>query len=371
MTKKENKQIRTGLKTNPEGYNCITKLFQLQRKVLCNTDFAKYMNEIFESIRKARQMTDKLSSPVKGMMEEILNEYNAQLKLIYEEAHKKQSDDLSELLEEINAATIKADEEWSKTFDCQRPKTPEEWQTLAARAGLSADFVLKGQWMPEDILPVLEGYLQRLKDQKPQSHILQIKSNSRSKLKGVPKRSWTSAELEKAIRDYIAKRGSDLSELTSIQESKLTSRHQKTLARCNGMKIFGRNAIARALGVKSPRMVGETSAWRSVAAILKLHHKVDDLTRKQSIEENCNESDEVSLPRSAIKISGEPVISTPSPEDDLIQEERKKTIAYIRKLRDSVLEDAKERADSLLDDYKKGAITDTNVRLIIDSLFND
>jgi hypothetical protein len=79
-------------------------------------------------------------------------------------------------------------------------------------------------------------------------------------------RSWTQPDLDHAIREYKAKRAPTYSDL------KDAVKRGKPGAQRDARRLFGRNAIARALGVKARAMVTKSEAWQDIARDLKLPH---------------------------------------------------------------------------------------------------
>jgi DNA-binding MarR family transcriptional regulator len=55
--------------------------------------------------------------------------------------------------------------EWKADFGAPYPKDIEDWQRWAARVGWSGERIADGNWKPRDLFPIIEGYLQRLRDQ--------------------------------------------------------------------------------------------------------------------------------------------------------------------------------------------------------------
>ena len=91
--------------------------------------------------------------------------------------------------------------------------------------------------------------------------------SNKMKLQGkrVPaKRSWTQPDLDDAIRKYKAERASTYGDL--VAGVKLGKRGALKDAR----SLFGRNAIARTLGVKAPAMVSNSAVWQAIADELRL-----------------------------------------------------------------------------------------------------
>jgi hypothetical protein len=83
---------------------------------------------------------------------------------------------------------------------------------------------------------------------------------------GVAPRSWTQSELDAAIREFKARRAPTYNELVSAV------RRGGSGAAKSAQNIFGRNAVARALGVKAKAMVTKSEAWQEMARELNLPH---------------------------------------------------------------------------------------------------
>ncbi|MCL2641657.1 MAG: hypothetical protein FWD53_12485, partial [Phycisphaerales bacterium] len=79
--------------------------------------------------------------------------------------------------------------------------------------------------------------------------------------------SWTQGDLDNAIRKYQADRASAY---TDIRDAVVKG---KKGAKKAAQELFGRNAIARALNVKSPPMVSKSPAWVAIAVDLGLSLK--------------------------------------------------------------------------------------------------
>jgi hypothetical protein len=93
----------------------------------------------------------------------------------------------------------------------------------------------------------------------------------------VPKRSWTQKDLDAEIWKYKANRASPYNEMRDA--IKVGKRGAMKAAR----EIFGRNAIARALGVKAKAMVSKSPAWSDIAEGLRLDRKPNLAKRKKRI----------------------------------------------------------------------------------------
>ena len=84
-----------------------------------------------------------------------------------------------------------------------------------------------------------------------------------AKAKAAGKRSWTQPELDTKIRSEIEKYP-DL--IAAVKKG-------KTGAKRDARKMFGRNALAKRLGVKSSRMVSLSTPWQELADSLGLLRK--------------------------------------------------------------------------------------------------
>ena len=51
--------------------------------------------------------------------------------------------------------------EWEERYGIAYPSDRQAWIRVATRAGVPAEFLLGGGWTPEDLLPIIEGYLER------------------------------------------------------------------------------------------------------------------------------------------------------------------------------------------------------------------
>ena len=165
---------------NPQAYPAVFRMLRLRQCARENPEFAEALRAIWEPVRQANEAirvgTSQLlaplkavsaaSAPLQAVMAAIGAEYQAQLAAIWADIRRVEKTEFEKLLDEIRQAEAQADKEWQAQFPCPRPKTTEDWQRLAVRAGLGADFVVKGEWTPSDVLPIVEGYFQHLQDRK-------------------------------------------------------------------------------------------------------------------------------------------------------------------------------------------------------------
>ncbi len=82
-------------------------------------------------------------------------------------------------------------------------------------------------------------------------------------------KSWTQPKLDAAIREYAARRAGALKSLREAVQG------DRKGAVESARETFGRNEIARALGVKSRAMISKSEAWTEIADDLRLRPRPD------------------------------------------------------------------------------------------------
>ncbi len=125
------------------------------------------------------------------------------------------------------------------------------------------------EWVSNPIQPkdVLDGW-KVLMGHLPYSYYVEnLLGSSTTSSKSNGTRSWTQHDLDEAILEYKARRASSYMELV-----------QNVAKGCEGARIaarrmFGRNAVARELGVKAPAMVSRSPAWIAIAEGLGIQRK--------------------------------------------------------------------------------------------------
>ena len=173
-----------------------------------------------------------------------------------------------------------------------------------------------------------------------------------------PKRSWTQPDLDEAIRTYKAKRGALFQRFVSLLDDPKTSASRKRSLRKDAQKKFGRNAIARALGVKSAKMVSHSQPWISMAELLGLPRQAGKTAGPSRPRRRIGEEIAVEQASMAAADEGEDT----SVDTGIIRAEREKTLRQIRMLAKSEHADAKPKAEALLGDYEADEMTDDEVR---------
>jgi hypothetical protein len=102
------------------------------------------------------------------------------------------------------------------------------------------------------------------------------KAKPRKKAESPPKQSWTQPDLDDAIREYKAQRASTYNDLVD------GVKRGRAGAKKNARVLFGRNAVVRALGVKSAAMVSNSPVWQAIADELKLRGPSRSTPRRHS-----------------------------------------------------------------------------------------
>ena len=87
-----------------------------------------------------------------------------------------------------------------------------------------------------------------------------------------PKRRWTQAEVDEAIREYHKKHRDKARELERQIRNAEGLQDQEARLISEARSIFGRNVLARKLGCP-PALVTKSQPWRAVARTLKLIDK--------------------------------------------------------------------------------------------------
>ena len=172
-----------------------------------------------------------------------------------------------------------------------------------------------------------------------------------------PKRSWTQGDLDDAIREYKAKRASSYQRLLSVLDDPKSSPSSKRTARKQAKELFGRNVIARALGVKSAKMVSQSQPWIAMAKELGLERK----TGKQAgAGRPTRIGQDIAIERASTDAAD--TDDHAAADAAILREEREETLRRIRKLAESELPKAKESAKALMDSFNEVEMTDDQVR---------
>lgn len=163
--------------------------------------------------------------------------------------------------------------------------------------------------------------------------------------KGVGKvstRSWTQTDLDDAIRQYKAQRANSFSDLVDAV------RRGKPGAKKAARQTYGRNAIARALGVKSHAMVTKSPAWQSIADDLRLR----EVTRGSGRTTGKRVGLEIALEEKAVE-------AYPGSLEIAVSAE---TVSLIRKVMPELA------AETTIEKLERGEITDEQARELIDAV---
>lgn len=155
----------------------------------------------------------------------------------------------------------------------------------------------------------------------------------------VPKRSWTQLDLDDAIRAYKARRASRYGDLVDgVQRGQQGARKA-------AREIFGRNALVRVLGVRSPAMVTNSPAWQEIADELRLRDHVSKKRRAPAQRIGI----EIAQDEQAVA-SGESVV------DEVV---RRETVALVEKAMPAL------EAEATIEKLQRGEITDDQARELV------
>ena len=133
-------------------------------------------------------------------------------------------------------------------------------------------------------------------------------------------------------------------------------------------KLFGRNVIVRALGVRSRVMVSRSPAWEAIANDLGIPLARHRLRGTQHTEEPSRIGQEMAVEEQ----SAAPKARADNRPSDavLVDAEKETTLRAIRRLAESGKEKSKEAAQSLHHKYEAGEMTDEQVRQTVDTLLS-
>ena len=165
--------------------------------------------------------------------------------------------------------------------------------------------------------------------------------SKRGKQQVVPVKSWTQVDLDEAIRKYKAERASSYPDLVA------GVRANRQTAKSAAQNTYGRNSIARALGVKAPAMVTKSPVWQAIADELGISRGKE---RKQA-----------SLQKVGLDIAIERQ-STESSVSGLDVAVRNETIKLVRKAM------GREEAEAIVERLRDGTITDDQARELAETV---
>lgn len=180
-------------------------------------------------------------------------------------------------------------------------------------------------------------------------------------------RPWTQEDLDTAILQYKAGRAASYADLREGLKK------NSPAARKAAREVYGRNAIARALGVKSPSMVSKSPAWLAIAQELGLELRRGRAPGTRHTAKRGRIGHEIALERkSATPAPG----ADNAPADEALESaERQETIRQINRMARSG-RTAKEKADNqraadeLLRKLQCEECTDEQARRVVAMVLN-
>ncbi|MCL2649067.1 MAG: hypothetical protein FWD61_19055 [Phycisphaerales bacterium] len=197
----------------------------------------------------------------------------------------------------------------------------------------------------------------------PASTSTQLPTNSKSELQ-----SWTQTDLDNAIRQYKAERAGAYADLCEAV------RKGSAAAKKRAKEVYGRNAIARALGVKSKAMVSKSQAWLAIAG--ELNFPLNRSRRTQGTR-HTQRTGKIGHDIAVEEKSATPEAGADNApaEQRLEAVERQETIRRINKLARSGKTAKKraeneEAADDITQKLQCGEYTDDQARELVDIVLN-
>ena len=247
----------------------------------------------------------------------------------------------------------------------------EKKKADAADVSNEAGTVNLGNWdqgaeaLVKAFAPMFEKMFKR--NQTPEATPKQSVEKPKTSSDDPPKRSWTQLDLDDAIREYKAKRSASFQQFISLLDNPKTPASQKKNIRKEALAMFGRNAIAKALGVKSAKMVSQSQPWVAIAETLGLQLKRDQIGKTSGVGKKIG-----------LDIAVEEASANVSPDSDhapadvqMIQDEQRQTYKKIERFKNSGISDCVAMADSLRQKYDEGEISDEQVRQTVEMLLNN
>jgi hypothetical protein len=188
------------------------------------------------------------------------------------------------------------------------------------------------------------------------------KGNAKAEL-----RSWMQDALDNAIRQYQADRA------TSYADLSLAVKKNAAGAKKKAKEIYGRNAIARALGVRSAAMVSKSPAWVAIAEDLGLTLNRGRRTGTRHTQRPGRVGHEIAVEnKSAAPQEG--ADNAPA-EQQLETAERQETIRRINAMARAgrtakEKADNQKAADALIQKLQRDECTDDEARQVVDMVLN-
>lgn len=242
----------------------------------------------------------------------------------------------------------------------------EKKQTNAADASENTGTVNLGNWdvgadaLAKAFAPMFEKMFTAREISNSTPEQSQVKNQSQSD--DPPKRAWTQPDLDKAIREYQAKRSGSFQQFVSLLDNPKTPASQKKTIRKEARAMFGRNIIAKALGVKSPKMVSQSKPWVAIAASLGLQLKRDQIGKYSGVGKKIGL--DIAVEEASVNVSPD---SDYAPADvQMIQNEQRQTHREIERFKNSGIPGCFSAADAIRQKYDDGEMTDEQVRQTIE-----
>jgi hypothetical protein len=155
----------------------------------------------------------------------------------------------------------------------------------------------------------------------------------------VPVRSWTQTDLDAAIRNYKSQRSSTYGDLVDA------IKRDKPGAQKSAQRVYGRNVLARELGVKSRAMITKSPEWQAIADELRLPRG----KRKARPKVGKKIGHDIAVEQQAVDV-GVPIV------DQVVRNE---TIRLIRKSMSNT------EAEATVEKLVRGDMTDEQARELI------
>ena len=144
-----------------------------------------------------------------------------------------------------------SDAEWERTFGVPCPKNIDDLQRLAVRAGIDPNVVLKGEWREADVMPLIEGAMQRLADEAKGSE-MQAKTGDKAKRTRIPVKTEMAILCRRQHPEWTDKK---IAECVGIRPESLSRSHRYQTEKRQTIGAPNRTAKTAGGGTHKPKPI--------------------------------------------------------------------------------------------------------------------
>jgi hypothetical protein len=253
------------------------------------------------------------------------------------------------------------------------PESIEEWEHLARIVEMPFEAIRAGTLTGREIHACALAWADRQRMKADLAAGGRIKKATARRLRKPNVRAWTQDDLDKAIAEYKAQRAATYRDL--VDGVRRNQRGAKKAAR----DVYGRNAVARALGVKSPSMVSRSLVWHQLAKELGLElYREKKSKGMRHTKQTGRIGLAIALEQKSVEAAkaAEEAESEDTPADTMeVDAARQETIRQINRLARAgknprTRAENEQAAEDLLKKLQRGEITDDEARQVVELTLN-